>query len=81
MTSYDPTTGYYATEDIDPADYAPVAYAECQACGEQADDIHALMGMNLDAIDGSHGARTTNRPTRRRPVIVARAKTAERRGP
>ena len=53
MTSYDPTTGYYATEDIDPAEYAQVAYAECQACGEQADTIHALMGMDPDAIDAS----------------------------
>ena len=51
MTSYDPATGYYATEDIDPADYAPVAYAECQVCGEQANDIDALMGMDPDAFD------------------------------
>ena len=53
VTGYDPATGYYVTEDLDPAEYAPVAYAECQACGEQASDIHALMGMDPDAIDAS----------------------------
>ena len=57
VTSYDPATGYYATEDIDPADYAPVAYAECQVCGEQANDIDALMGMDPDAFDAFMGRR------------------------
>ena len=46
VTSYDPTDGFYVTEDIDPADYAPVDYAECQICGERADNIHELMGMD-----------------------------------
>jgi DNA-directed RNA polymerase subunit RPC12/RpoP len=45
VTSYDPTSGFYTTEDIDPADYAQVDYAECQTCGEQASTIHELMGM------------------------------------
>ena len=53
VTSYDSDGSGYCTEDIDPAEYAQVAYAECQACGEQADTIHALMGMDPDAIDAS----------------------------
>ena len=57
VTSYDPATGYYATDDIDPAEYAPVAFAECQACGEQAADIHELMGMDLNAIAASLGGQ------------------------
>ena len=48
VISYDSETGYYSTEDVDPAEYAQVAYAECQACGERAGDIHQLLGMVED---------------------------------
>jgi hypothetical protein len=39
-------TDGYVTDDADPAEYAQVDYAECQSCGERADDIHELMGMS-----------------------------------